>query len=116
MATMRIHDQHGNLVTLIVHERRIIGANVSDTRVHYVGGAHVANLATIVDSSLGGDARAIELPFDITLCSDGLLKDGVDFCHFDNPYMPDWLLGTRNGDGTIILKDENEHTSSEPVA
>lgn len=116
MATMRIHDQHGNLITLIVHNRRIIGANVSDTRVHYIGGAHVDNLATIVDSSLGGDARAIELPFDVTLWPTGLRKGNSDFCHFDNPYMPDWLLGSRNSDGSIILKDENEHTCSEPVA
>ena len=115
MATMRIHDQHGNLITLIVQNRRVIGADVSKTRVHYVGGAHVENLAMLVESGLGGDARPIELPFDIALKPTGLLKDDGDLCHFDNPYMPDWLLGTRHADGTIILKDEHD-SCSEPVA
>lgn len=112
---MRIHDQHGNLITLIVHHRKIIGADVSNTRVHYVGGAPVDNLAMLVDSGLGSDARAIELPFDITLTGTGLLKDDIELCHFDNPYLPDWLLGSRNADGSIILKDEHD-TCSESVS
>ena len=112
---MRIHDQHGNLITLILKDRRVIGGDVSGVRVHYVGGAPIDNLATLVESGLGGDRRPIELPFDITLTPDGLLKDD-EICHFDNPYMPDWLLGTRNADGSIILKDEDEHSCGESVA
>ena len=113
---MRIHDQHGNLITLIHQDRHIIGGDISDVRVHYTGGAPVDNLDQLVASGLGGDRRHITLPFDIVLTEDGLLKDNVDLCHFDNPYMPDWLLGTRHADGSIIHKDENEHSCSEPVA
>lgn len=113
---MRIHDQHGNLITLILQDRRIIGGDVSGVRVHYTGGAPIDNLDLLVASGLGGEKRPIAVPFEIVLTEDGLLKDNDDLCHFDNPYMPDWLLGTRHADGSIILKDENEHSCSEPVA
>lgn len=112
---MRIHDQHGNLITLILQDRKIIGGDISNTRVHYVGGAHVENLATLVNSGLGGEFRPIELHFELKLTPEGLMKNDTDLCHFDNPYLPDWLLGTRNADGSIILKDEHD-TSCESIA
>ena len=60
---MRIHDQHGNLITLIHQGRRIIGGDISGVRVHYIGGAPVDNLDQLVSSGLGGDKRHITLKY-----------------------------------------------------
>ena len=104
--TLRIHDSAGTPIALKVNNRKIIAANLDGELLLYAAELSAASVEALVDSSGLTHADVRHVPFLPSLTATGLQrvvdKDVADFCHFDNPYIVDWLLNLRLGDGTPL--------------
>lgn len=110
MSTVRIRCPGGGMISLKLVDGVLLGAQVESTRIYYICDATLvdrtaAALTSIVDDSLPGEAvHRVKMAWTPTV-GDGAFEYDGEVCHFDNPYLPDWLLGTRHADGS--LKDAN---------
>lgn len=104
--TLRIHDSAGKPIALKISSRKIVAAILDDVLVLYAASLSDASIEALVDSSGLSHAQVRQVGFLPALTAIGLQRavdsKTVDMCHFDNPYIVDWLLNQRLSDGTPL--------------